>query len=148
MFSALVSAVLNPDRWVPPSRVLMVLAKLKMFSTYASLYCIASSSLVWFRSLDRWITGCSAVLFWLIHSTNDLMPPSYLKLCSLSLRSSFTCISSVELRNASSRSLLERVSKLYWVVSNISLSGVNVIFVPVFVVVPVSWTLVVGLPLR
>jgi len=40
----IVSAVLNPDKCEPPSFVFMVLAKLKMFSKYPSLYCIATSS--------------------------------------------------------------------------------------------------------
>ena len=44
--SELVSAARKPVTWVPPSTVLMLLAKEKTFSAYPSLYCRATSMTV------------------------------------------------------------------------------------------------------
>jgi hypothetical protein len=42
--NVVVSAVRKPSSWVPPSAVLMVLAKVKTDSEYESFHCIATST--------------------------------------------------------------------------------------------------------
>ena len=71
-----VSADLRPVRWVPPSWVLMLLTKVKVFSLYPSSYCRArstsTSSLVTVKATGL---GWSAFLLRFSHSTNWTRPP-------------------------------------------------------------------------
>ena len=75
-----------------------------------------------------------------------MMPPSYWNLWLLVSRSSSSVIRMPAFRNASSRSRCASVSKLNSTVSKISSSGVKVIFVPRFLVVPVISRSACGFP--
>ena len=79
-------------------------------------------------------------------STKLLIPPSYAKSCFFSVRSSRIEIRTPGLRNESSRSLCERLSKWNSVTEKIFGSAQKVIFVPVFLEVPTFLIVPVGLP--
>ena len=47
LLSVSVRAALKPERCVPPSAVLMLFAKVKIYSTYEVFHCMATSTLPW-----------------------------------------------------------------------------------------------------
>ena len=77
LFSVPVNAALKPERWAPPSVVLMLFAKEKTDSTYEPFHCIATSTLPFSispskKTIRLWIG--SLALF--TYSTKSLIPPS------------------------------------------------------------------------
>ena len=74
------------------------------------------------------------------------MPPSYLKSCDLSVRSSRMVMRRPGFRKAISRMRLESTSKLKSVASSTVESGLKVTLVPRSEVVPRTWTFPVGTP--
>ena len=88
----------------------------------------------------------TGVRFLFRNSTNSRMPPSYRKRWLLPSRSSSIVIETPAFRNASSRSRCDSVSKLNSVISKTVVSGLNVIFVPRFSVVPVTSSAAEGVP--
>ena len=74
------------------------------------------------------------------------MPPSYLKSCDLSVRSSRIVMRRPGFRKASSRIRFDRTSKLKSVASRTVGSGLKVTFVPRSEVLPITCTFPVGTP--
>jgi len=72
----LVSAVLNPDRCVPPSLVFMLFTKLSSVSEYPWLYCIATSICVLSLCPSMSIGSCIVVFPVFRNCVKELSPPS------------------------------------------------------------------------
>ena len=98
--NTLVNAVLKPTSWLPPSIVLTLLTKDKIFSLYESVYCIATSTTIPFFSPVISITLWIGFLSSLIYSTKDTIPFSYLYTLCLSSSSSITSIVKPLIRKA------------------------------------------------
>ncbi len=109
-----VSAARKPSSWVPPSWVLIVLAKVKIASLNEEFHCIAISTVEPSSSPSKYtIVGCTGSLVAFRCDTKSLMPPSNLWVTSTgsSPRSSRSVIERPALRKAISRRRVLSVSK-------------------------------------
>ena len=136
LLTIVVSAARNPSSWVPPSAVLIVLAKVCTDSVYAELHCMAISTEMPSPSSPKSMTEpCTGSLEALIYRTKSAIPPSYTYSAprGSSWRWSVIVMARFLLRKAISCMRRNSVSKDQSVASKIWPSGQNVI------VVPVSW---------
>ena len=128
-----VSAARKPSSCVPPSAVLIVLAKVCTDSVYAELHCIAISTAIPSASSSKSMTvPCIGSFEALRYRTKSAIPPAYwYRADRVSAgRSSVMEMARFLFRKAISCSRLDSVSKDQSVVSKISSSGQNVIVVP------------------